>query len=117
MKQAAGRSAPRLAWLTAALAVLAMLALLALARSYEAWSADAHRRDARAAVQDRLNLLRSDLQANLDASIETARALAGVVRYRPGITQEEFSPAWRELTRELPFIRLVAAARNLVPSA
>ena len=82
--EAAGRSVMRLAYLAAGVALMAVVVLAAV---YEERSREAFRQSARAEVQDRLGLLRSDLQGTLNANAETARALAGVVRYQPDIDQ------------------------------
>ena len=109
--EAAGRSVIRLAYLSA---VVAVLGVIVLAGIYEERSQAAFRQGARAEVQNRLGVLRSDLQGTLDANIQVARALAGVVRYQPGIDQAEFSRLGEELVAELPAIRTIAAAPDLV---
>ena len=95
--EAAGRSVMRLAYLSAAVAVLGVIVL----RPGSTRSAARRRsaQSARAEAQDRLGVLRSDLQGTLDANIEMARALAGVVRYQPGIDQADVQPAGRGADR------------------
>ena len=108
--EAAGRSVMRLAYLAAGVALVAVLVLAAV---YEERSREAFRQSARAEVQDRLGLLRSDLQGTLNANAETARALAGVVRYQPDIDQAAFERLGAELIAGQPSIRTITAAPDL----
>ena len=64
--EAAGRSVMRLAYLAAAAALAAVLVLAAV---YEGRSREAFRQGARAEAQDRLGVLRSDLQGTVSLRI------------------------------------------------
>ena len=108
---ATGRSVMRLAYLAAGVALLGVLAMAAV---YEERGREAFRQSARAEAQDRLGLLRSDLQGVVNAHSEVVRALAGVVRYQPDIDQAQFERLGAELIAGLPSIRNVAAAPDLV---
>ena len=111
--EAAGRSVIRLAYLSAAVAVLVVVVLAGI---YEERNREAFRQSARAAVQSELGVLRSGMQGVLDANIQVAQALAGVVRYQPDIDQAQFSELGAELLKGESAIRNIAAAPGLVVS-
>lgn len=107
----AGRSVMRLAGVAAA---LVLLGVLVVAGAYEKRCREAMLQAARAEVQERLVLLRSDLEGALNAPLETARAFAAVVRYRPEMDQAEFHRLGEQLLAGLPSIRNVSLAPDLV---
>ncbi len=111
--EAAGRSVIRLAYLSAAVAVLVVVVLAGI---YEERNREAFRQSARAAVQSELGVLRSGMQGVLEADIQVAQALAGVVRYQPDIDQARFSELGAELLKGESAIRNIGAAPGLVVS-
>ncbi len=109
--EVARRSVMRLTFIAAGLALLTVVVLGAI---YERYGRESARQGARADVQDRLGVLRSELQGAVDADVQIARALAGVVRFRPDIGPAEFSRLGEELISELPGVLAIAAAPDLL---
>ena len=101
--------------LSYASAVLSALVVLAFALASERQEEDSFRQKARAEAQDRLNLLRSDVQGAVDANVQLVNGLVAVLGYEPDIDQTRFSQLGERLLHAGTQICGLAAAPDLGP--
>ncbi len=109
----AGRSALNLSYASALIALVVVGGLAAL---NENQSREAFRRSSRAEAAEKLDLLRADVQARIDADIQVARGLAGVVAFRPDLGQDEFARLGAGLIGGAREVLHIAALPDLVIS-